>query len=193
MAPTRTDWDHEYQTLRREHLFRHPPRDRSAYPALQSAVAPHIESFNALFHQDGGPTLLDHALVDIGTKEFFDEDGDGSSGALGKNKLSIRIKSVSLQKSEIPSTNKFAARTEIYPAECRERHATYRGKLSSVIEYWINDETRHEQIKDLGHLPIMIRVSLYIYLKLAVARCLMILYSRTNATWRIYRRIGWSV
>lgn len=64
--------DVAFNTLKREHLFRHPPRDKSAYPALIEAVKPHIESFNALT-KDGG--LLDLAREDIGVKTTFDGKG----------------------------------------------------------------------------------------------------------------------
>ncbi|TPX16680.1 uncharacterized protein E0L32_003621 [Thyridium curvatum] len=151
--PTSTKWDHEYHTLRREKLFQNPPTDRTAYPLLQLAVNPHIESFNALFRPDrrSGPnakSLLAHALADIGTKTYFDTEA---------NKLTIRYKDVSLQRSTVPPTNKFARTREIFPAECRERHVTYRGKLSATFEYQINDGEPQEFTRDLGQVPIMIK------------------------------------
>lgn len=153
---TKTEWDHQYHTLRRENLFRNPPTDHTAYPLLQIAVDPHIEAFNALFPSDGRKGLIDHALADIGTKTFFDSP-DGSS-ANARNKLTVRYKTVSLQKSLLPPTNKFAKNREIYPAESRERHSTYRGKLTATLEYRINDGDAHEFVRDLGNMPIMIKV-----------------------------------
>lgn len=156
MAPkTDTAWDHEYDTLRRENLFRNPPTDRSAYPLLQIAVNPHIESFNALFPLDGRPGLVAHGLADIGTKTFYDSPDGSSVGA--RNKLTVRYKSVALQKSMLPPSNKFAKNREIFPAECRERHATYRGKLTATLEYKINDGDPHEFVRELGNMPIMIK------------------------------------
>lgn len=159
MAPRGTDttWDHEYHTLRRQDLFRNPPTDHSAYPALQSAVDPHIQSFNALFSDDGRPGLIDHALAEIGTKTFL--DGDDRAPPTGKNKLTIRCKSVTLQKSQVPPSNKFAKNREILPAECRERHASYRGKLSATFEYRINGGDPKEFIRDIGQMPIMVKVN----------------------------------
>ncbi|KAL2158077.1 hypothetical protein VTH06DRAFT_4887 [Thermothelomyces fergusii] len=153
--PTNTSWDHEYHTIRREKLFRNPPTDRTAYPALQLAVDPHIESFNALFRTDGRPSLLDHALAEIGTKTFL--DGDERAAPEGRNKLTIRYKSVTLQKSQVPPSNKFAKRREIFPAECRERHVSYRGKLTAVFEYRINDGEPQEFVRELGLMPIMVK------------------------------------
>lgn len=158
MAPsaTSTKWDHQYDTLRRQDLFQNPPKDHSAYPALQLAVNPHIESFNRIFGDDGKKGLLDYGLTDIGTKTFL--DGDERSGPEGKNRLRIRIKGVSLQKPQVPPTNKMARNREILPAECRERHVSYRGRLSATFEYSINGGEPIEFVRELGQVPIMIKV-----------------------------------
>lgn len=158
MAPsaTKTDWDHEFNTLRRETLFRNPPTDHTAYPALQLAVDPHIESFNGLFRDDGKPGLLAHGLADIGTKTFL--DGDDRADPDGKNRLSVRIKDVMLQKPQVPPSNKNARNREIFPAECRERHVTYRGRLSATFEYRINGGDPVEFVRELGQVPVMLKV-----------------------------------
>jgi DNA-directed RNA polymerase I subunit RPA2 len=153
--PTKTSWDHEYNTLRRENLFRNPPTDRSAYPLLQAAVDPHIESFDALFSQNG---LISRGIADIGTRVFL--DGDDRAPSTTRNKLAIRCKGVQLQKSQLPPTNKFTVKNrEILPAECRERHVSYRGKLSATFEYRINGGDAKEFTREIGQLPIMVKVT----------------------------------
>lgn len=158
MAPTATstEWDHEYHTLRRENLFRNPPKDHTAYPALQAAVDPHIESFDRLFRDDGKPGLLAHGLADIGTKIYL--DGDERAGPEGKNRIGIRFKDVNLQRAQVPPSNKQAKNREIFPAECRERHVTYRGKLSATFEYRLNGGDPVEFTRELGQVPIMLKV-----------------------------------
>lgn len=155
-AATETDWDHGYNTLRRENLFRNPPKDHTAYPALQEAVNPHIEAFNRLFRDDGKPGLIAHGLADIGTKTFL--DGDERSGPDGKNRLNIRIKDVTLQRPQVPPANKKARVREVMPAECRERHVTYRGRLSATFEYQINGGDPVEFVRELGQVPVMLKV-----------------------------------
>jgi DNA-directed RNA polymerase I subunit RPA2 len=151
---TDTNWSHEFETLRRENLFRNPPRDYTAYPALVAAVQPHIDSFNALLEKDG---LIAHALRDIGTKTYL--DGDERAPSAGKNKLSINIKEIFVEKSQLPASNKFSTKNrEILPAECRERHVSYRGKMSARLEYRINNGDPKEFIRELGQLPIMLKV-----------------------------------
>lgn len=158
MAPsaTNTEWSHEFDTIRRQDLFQNPPTDHTAYPALQLAVDPHIESFNALFRDDGKPSQLAHGLADIGTKTFL--DGDDRAGPLGKNRLTVRFKDVTLHKPQVPPSNKMARRREVLPAECRERHVTYRGRLSATFECRINGGDPFEFVRELGQVPVMIKV-----------------------------------
>lgn len=160
MAPsaTRTDWDHGYNTLRRQDLFQNPPKDHTAYPALQAAVDPHIEAFNQIFRDDGKPGILAHGLADIGTKTYL--DGDERAGPEGKNVLTVRFKDVALAKAQVPPSNKLARHKEILPADCRERHVSYRGRLSATLEYRINGGDPVEFVREFGQVPIMLKVGL---------------------------------
>jgi DNA-directed RNA polymerase I subunit RPA2 len=64
-----------FQTLEREAHFRRPPTDTTAHPELQKLVAPHIDSFNALFDSGG---LLEAAIKDIQPKVVWDGKGKES-------------------------------------------------------------------------------------------------------------------
>lgn len=149
-----TEWSAGFETSRREQLFRTPPKDRSAYPALAEAFAPHVGSFNALFEPNG---LLESAIRDIGTKTFLDGNAEDSPDL--RNKLSVRITNYFLHNPELPPSNKFSTRNRrIYPAECRERHSTYRGKFTVRLIVRLNDGVQRELVRDLGSLPIMLGV-----------------------------------
>jgi len=170
-----------FNTLRREDLFRNPPKDKSAFPALLDAVRPHIEAFNAITTEGG---LLDLARQDIGVKSVFDGKGDGEG--LG-NKLSrelllyisgakrgvliyvlVRIDKIYVGKPKISERDKTTLKREIFPAECRERHITYRGKLSVKLGLKINDGPWVSQDREVGNIPIMVRVGVYL---LSYPRC----------------------
>ncbi|MCJ1356075.1 MAG: DNA-directed RNA polymerase I subunit RPA2 [Icmadophila ericetorum] len=160
---TQTEWTAEFDTLRRENLFRNPPKDHTAYPALVEAFKPHIESFNALL---GESSILDAGLKDIGVKSVLEHEGTleavGEGGearpARRRHKFSMRIKNVYIEKSALPTSNKFTTlNREIYPAECRERHVTYRGRLRARVEYRVNNGDWQETIRELGQIPIMLR------------------------------------
>ena len=165
--PTKTKWSAEFDTTSRQRLFRNPPRDKTPYPSLADAIDPYIESFNALLEQG---KLLEAGLRDIGTKICL----DGHRESIGKredrrevgrprqrrNHLSIRVRDIFVEKPTLPPTNRFSTRNrEIFPAECRERHATYRSKLRCRLQYKVNDGEWYESIRDLGQLPIMLRTN----------------------------------
>ncbi|SLM35994.1 dna-directed rna polymerase i subunit beta [Lasallia pustulata] len=164
-APTDTQWSCAFDTLRREKLFRNPPKDHTAYPALVEALQPHIESYNALLDER---KLLEAGIQDIGTKVFLDgeRESPGERGQrlqderppVSRNRLSVRIREVFLEKAVLPPNNKFSTKNrEIYPAECRERHATYRGRLRARVEYRVNGGEWHESLRELGQVPIMLK------------------------------------
>ena len=163
-SATSTKWSCDFDTLRRENLFRDPPRDHSAFPALIEALEPHIGSFNALFEDN---KLLEAAIKDIGTKSFLDgqtdprrpaADTNEGSSPRRRNKLSIKIREIYLDKAFIPPSNKISTTNrKIYPAECRERHATYRGKLRARITFRLNNGEWVETDRELGQLPIMLK------------------------------------
>lgn len=164
LVPTNTQWTSDFDTARREKLFKNPPRDHTAYPALQRAIHPHIESFNALLD---GSKLLDAALKDIGVKTFLDGEQESLRKAqrredgqppLKRNRFSVRVREVYLEKAVLPPTNKFSTKNrDIYPAECRERHASYRGKLRARLEYNVNGGEWQETIREMGQIPIMLK------------------------------------
>ena len=165
IPPTGTQWSVEFDTLRREKLFRDPPKDRTPYPALLDAIRPHIESFNALFDDR---KLLEAAVKDIGTKTFLDgiqgtpqqrvQRQQNVESLPRRNRLNVRIREVFLEKAVLPATNKFSTKNrEIYPAECRERHASYRGRLRIRLAYSLNENEWHDCVREMGQIPIMLR------------------------------------
>ncbi|KAL0257808.1 DNA-directed RNA polymerase I subunit RPA2 [Diplodia seriata] len=153
-AKTDTAWSNEFDTVRRHNLFRNPPTDRTAYPALAAAIEPHIHSFNAIFDKNG---LLENGLKDIGTKTFL----DGDNTTVGpRNRLSVRVRDIYLEKSILPASNKYAlTNRNILPSECRERHATYRGKMRVRLEWRVNNGDWKETVRELGQVPIMLRTN----------------------------------
>ena len=159
---TSTQWGIDFDTVRREKLFRSPPKDRSAFPRLQEAIRPHVESFNAIFENQ---KLINAAIQDIGTRTFLEptpetQEGQAASNGAGQrraNRIHVKITEVTLESPKLPESNKFSLNRHIWPAECRERHATYRGKLRAKLAFRINNGDWQTIIRDLGALPIMLR------------------------------------
>ena len=165
--PTQTEWTANFDTTKRQELFKNPSKGRSEFPSLSEAIDPHIESFNALLEKG---RLLEASLRDIGTKVCLDGHRESPGERKERiemerprerrNHLSIRVREVFLDKPAIPPTNKVSTKNrEIFPAECRERHATYKGKLRCRLEFKVNDGNSYESIRELGQLPIMLRTN----------------------------------
>jgi DNA-directed RNA polymerase I subunit RPA2 len=166
-APTNTDWSVQFDTQRREKLFQNPPSDKTAYPSLAESIKPHVDSFNALFEDS---KILEAGLKDIGIKTFLDGEFETSEQkaarkaegirAPKRNRLNVRVKELFLDKPTLPPTNKYSTKNRnIYPSECRERHATYRGKLRARLEYQVNNGDWMESVRELGQVPIMLRTN----------------------------------
>lgn len=153
---TSTQWSVEYDTVRQQKLFVEPPKDRAAFPALSQAVKPHVDSFNAIFDD---AKLIEAGLKDIGIHCVTDGDITNATGEIdSKNSLRLRIQEVTLERPSLPPSNKFTTTNRrIFPAECRERHVSYRGKLRARLEYQINHQPWKEVIRELGQMPVMLR------------------------------------
>lgn len=88
---------HTFDTLARERAFKSPSTTGSTVPILNEFVAPHIESFNALFDDSGlapgdgdGRGLLSLAIRDISERVVFDGAGPGSGQKEWGNRLSSK-------------------------------------------------------------------------------------------------------
>lgn len=150
---TSTEWNVEYQTVRRHRLFQNTPKDHTAYPLLHAAIKPHVESFNALFDQG----LINEGLKDIGIHTVTDGDPRDRSLSTPRNRLDLRVTEVLLEKPFLPPSNRSSQVREIFPAECRERGATYRGKLRARLQYRVNNNEWKESVREIGNMPIMLR------------------------------------
>ncbi|KAF8427444.1 DNA-directed RNA polymerase I subunit RPA2 [Tirmania nivea] len=143
----------KFQTLKRERLFRNPPKDKSAFPALEAAVRPHVDSFNALT-VDGG--LLDLAARDIGERAVFDGSNEWSQYG---NKLTIRVEKIYVDKPKLSIKDKTSLNRLIYPSECRERHISYRSRLTVKLGLKVNNGEWQSIDRECGQIPVMLRTN----------------------------------
>jgi len=100
-----------FQTLIREHSFKHPSTVEAEYPALQEAIQPHINSFNAITQDN----LLEIALKDIGKKTVFDHKGNNNGGR--GNKLMFWLEDVQLSRPTLTSRERTSLNRRLYPVE----------------------------------------------------------------------------
>ena len=154
-GPPSSKQNPSFDTLIREYSFQHPSTENSEYPALQAAVQPHIESVNAITN-DG---LLDSGLKDIGRKVVFDHKSDVNDGR--GNKLTFWFEEAQLSRPALSSRERTSLNRRVYPAECRERKITYRGSLRARFVYQLNDGPEQSEVRELGEIPILVKVSQY--------------------------------
>lgn len=110
---------------------------------LQSLGVPHIESFNYML-EDG----LFHGLKDS-TPVYLTLPND--------DKVVLWLDDVHIYKPTVPSSTIGVKTYKIYPAECRQRGSTYKGKIIARLGWSINGKEQEALEKDLGEVPIMIK------------------------------------
>ncbi|KAJ2907449.1 hypothetical protein GGI21_003878, partial [Coemansia aciculifera] len=134
------------------------PGQRHEYPQAQTLTEPHIQSFNTLWERSGpgstGKPLIDVATSLIEKQTVFDYKGD--NGDLG-NKLVYWVDTVRVDHPSLTGRDTKSANRLLYPSECRQRGITYRGRMTGVLHYQLNDNPVVSEERLLGLLPIMVR------------------------------------
>lgn len=75
------------------------------------------------------------------------------------DRVELKIEHVSIQHPTVPSGTIGVKNHKIYPTECRQRAATYKGKMNVNIGWSINGRKQESLERSLGEVPIMIKVS----------------------------------
>ncbi|XP_063299750.1 DNA-directed RNA polymerase I subunit RPA2 [Pelobates fuscus] len=114
------------------------------HPALQELTTAHIDSFNQAMTE--GLSLAVQAMKPL---EF----------AFKNDQVSFSIVDASITPPMVPKGN-ICKEHRIYPAECRGRRSTYRGKLTADISWSLNGVPKGVIKQSLGHIPIMVKSKL---------------------------------
>lgn len=75
------------------------------------------------------------------------------------DKVTLWLDDVSLYQPTVPSGTIGVKNYKIYPTECRQRGVTYKGKITVKLGWSINGTQQETLEKDLGEIPIMIKVT----------------------------------
>ena len=127
--------------------FRQPSSRDAPYPALREAVRPTVESFNCL------SSLLERYFENMGRKVVMD-------AATGK-KITFWLSNVSIGKPFGASSRSTSESSLTTPAHCRQRHSTYKGRLTVSLHYEASEGAAVttgvvSQTKQMGFIPIML-------------------------------------
>lgn len=74
------------------------------------------------------------------------------------DKVVLWLDDVHIYKPTVPSSTIGVKTCKIYPTECRQRGATYKGKIIVRLGWSINGKEQEVFEKDLGEVPIMVKV-----------------------------------
>lgn len=112
---------------------------------MQSLGTPHIDSFNYML-EDG----LSQSIKDS-TPVYLTLPND--------DKVVLWLDDVLIYKPSVPSGTVGVKTYKIYPTECRQRGGTYKGKIMVRLGWSINGKEQEILEKDLGEVPIMVKVT----------------------------------
>lgn len=93
---------------------------------------------------------LDLAVANLNPVEFSVANGD---------KIKVKVQEAKLSSPSAPIGAIGNLNCNIYPKECKQSAASYKGKLTILISWSINGREQVPFEKDLGNIPIMIKVS----------------------------------
>lgn len=79
---------------------------------------------------------------------------------IGSDILKCEIGYAAIENPSVPPGTVLVKDRRIFPKECRQRAATYKGRLSVEVKWSLNGKEQQSFIKDLGEIPIMIRVKI---------------------------------
>ncbi|KAM3931519.1 DNA-directed RNA polymerase I subunit RPA2 [Leptodactylus fuscus] len=114
------------------------------HPPLQDITRAHIESFNEAMTEG-----LYQAVQAMKPLEFTHKG----------ERMSLAILDAVISQPMVPKGS-LCKEPKIYPAECRGRRATYRGKLTADVSWSVNGEQKGVIKQSLGHIPIMVKSKL---------------------------------
>ncbi|KAK0089132.1 hypothetical protein PV325_008989 [Microctonus aethiopoides] len=121
--------------------FGKPPDAQN--PLLQVMGTPHIDSFNYMLDEGLTESLKDIVPVYL--------------TLANNNKVKLWVEDATIYQPAVPAGTIGVKNQKIYPTECRQRGATYKGNFIIKLG-WSIDGHQQEQIeKDLGDIPIMIK------------------------------------
>lgn len=113
------------------------------YKLIQEISKAHIESFNFITRIG-----LYKAIETIPPIEYELPNGD---------RIKLEIKDASIGYPNMSGTNHHSTSLEIYPAECRSRGVTYKGKLQISFQWSKNGILQDVITKNIGEIPIMVK------------------------------------
>ncbi|XP_064598141.1 LOW QUALITY PROTEIN: DNA-directed RNA polymerase I subunit RPA2-like [Liolophura sinensis] len=138
MADTQTLPNYSYTT---DKDYGRPKKEQ--HPPLQELTKPHTDSFNYMLREG-----LTKAVQNIEPVEFVLPNDD---------KIALFIRDATVFSPAVVQTNIHATSLKVYPAECRERGVTYKGRLLVNLVWQVNGQVMGNTERVIGEVPIMVK------------------------------------
>lgn len=120
-----------------------PTFHRPPFKFLNNLGAPHIDSFDYMLREGIAECVTNMRAVQFELPN--------------KDRVEISIASFSLASPTVPHTVVGVRHNKVYPSECRQRGATYKGMATVRINWSINGTPQQSIDKELGEIPIMLK------------------------------------
>lgn len=101
---------------------------------------------------------MDQAIDNLNPVEFI----------LNEKRIKLIITGYTFNSPEVPFGTIAVARNVIYPTECRQRAASYKGKFVVQVDWFVDGQQQQSFQKDLGDIPVMIKVKLTQFVSLLI-------------------------
>ncbi|XP_064648156.1 DNA-directed RNA polymerase I subunit RPA2-like [Lineus longissimus] len=118
-----------------------PPKVQ--HQPLQDLTKPHIDSFNYMIREG-----LAKSVRCMQPLSFKLKNGDIAE---------FSVVDVNIFAPEVPSGNYKVSDTKVYPAECRQRGTSYKGRIQVKLLWKMNGEPKETFDKMLGEVPVMVK------------------------------------
>ncbi|XP_055680598.1 DNA-directed RNA polymerase I subunit RPA2 [Lutzomyia longipalpis] len=103
---------------------------------------PHVESFNYMIDEG-----LNDCVKNLDPVEFELPNSD---------RVTLKVDSFAISNPTVPLNVTDVRTRRVYPMECRQRNASYRGQCNVRISWYVNGVPKPPINKDVGEVPIML-------------------------------------
>lgn len=103
-------------------------------------------------------------MVDTGLNDAIEDIVPVEFELPNKDKVRLCIEEGSISCPLVPQGSVGMKNHNVFPTECRQRAGTYKGRFTVKVSWSVNGGPQNFFIKDMGEIPIMVKVCIQINL-----------------------------
>lgn len=117
-------------------------------------------------------------MVNVGLDKAVDNLIPVEFDLPNQDRICLSIEGVSIDRPCVPAGTVGVRDPRIFPTECRQRAATYKGRLVAHIGWKLNGNEQKSFSKDLGEIPIMVKVIAKLFCNLLLLLFVALLFNQ---------------